>query len=359
MEQAKTAPPLELPPPIPGYALLDKVGEGGMGEVHRATQLSLQRTVAVKFMNPLATGLGARSTDHRESRLMAALGHPNVVTVYDCGEAHGRDYLVMEYVDGPTLRARMEPGNPWPVAEAGAALGEVAQALAYIHDQGILHLDLKPENVLCTKDGTLKITDFGLAAAHVDVRTLSDLGLAGGTVDYCSPEQQHALPLDQRSDVFSLAAIAYELLTGRVPSRVFRPATGLNPLLPRALDAVLGRGLARHPEERYASVVEFSRALNRALGLEKSAAGRRLLVLAGGTLAVAWLGALLLTWTGLAGGEGPARDLTGPLAGNNAAWWRSAPFGGKAELLYPSNRTGSTNLFRLRPAGGLPVRLDG
>jgi serine/threonine protein kinase len=108
--------PAEPPSVLPGYDLLDKIGEGGMGQVHRATQLSLGRTVAIKFLNPLAGELGAESAFHRESRLMAALAHPHVVTIYDRGQAEGRHYLVMEYVDGSTLRLRMRPGRPWSVA---------------------------------------------------------------------------------------------------------------------------------------------------------------------------------------------------------------------------------------------------
>ncbi len=244
-----------------------------MGQVHRATQLSLGRTVAVKFLNPLSGALDERSAFHRESRLMAALAHPHVVTIYDCGQAEGRPYLVMEYIDGTTLRWRMRPGRPWSIAEAAPVLDAIAQALAYIHEQGILHLDLKPENVLCTKNGIVKITDFGLAAPHVDVRTLAELGLAQGTIDYCSPEQRHGLPLDQRSDVFSLAVVAYELLTGRLPGRSLFPASRHNRSLPRAVDEVLRRGLARHADERPASVQEFRQAVIALVGSAETVFG--------------------------------------------------------------------------------------
>src|SRR5262249_15364418 len=217
-----------------GYELLDKIGEGGMGQVHRATQLSLGRTVAIKFLNPLSPEFNHGSLLHRESRLMASLAHPHVVTIYDCGQAEGRPYLVMEYVDGSTLRSRMEPGQPWSIAKAAPVLDAIAQALSYIHEQGILHLDLQPEHVLCTKKDAIKITDFGLASARVDARTLLEMGLSYGSHDYCSPEQRHGLPLDQRSDVFSLAVLAYELLTGQLPSRVYTPVSTYNRSLPRA-----------------------------------------------------------------------------------------------------------------------------
>lgn len=207
--------PVECSAAMAGYELLDEIGEGGMGQVHRATQLGLGRTVAIKFLNPLSPEFSEGSLLHRESRLMAAMAHPHVVTIYDCGQADGRSYLIMEYVDGSTLRARMEPGRPWPITKAAPVLDAISQALSYIHGEGILQLDLKPENVLCTKNGSIKITDFGLDSSHVAARTLSEMGFSYGSHDYCSPEQRHGLPLDQRSDVFSLAVVAYELLTGQ------------------------------------------------------------------------------------------------------------------------------------------------
>jgi serine/threonine protein kinase len=251
---------------IPGYRLLDKIGAGGMGTVFRATQLSLGRTVAVKYLAPLPV---ASASDHpdghqRESLLMASLSHPHVTTIYDCGQIDGRSYLVMEYVQGSTLRALMQPGVPWSIARAWPVLKAIAEALSYIHSQNILHLDLKPDNVLCDSSGTIKITDFGLAARYRGTQQEPESGILG-SVDYCAPEQRYGLPVDQRSDLFSLAILAYELLTGRLPGRVYRSATQSNPRLPRALDEVLRRGLARKPRERYASVEEFSRGLRSAL----------------------------------------------------------------------------------------------
>jgi serine/threonine protein kinase len=341
---------VERPATMAGYELLDKIGEGGMGQVHRATQLSLGRTVAIKFLNPLSPEWGERSVLHRESRLMASLAHPHIVTIYDCGQAEGRPYLVMEYVDGATLRSRMTPGQPWSVATAAPLLDAIAQALAYIHEQGILHLDLKPENVLCTTNGGVKITDFGLAASHLDARTLLEMGFACGSLDYCSPEQRHGLPLDPRSDVFSLAVLAYELLTGQLPSRVYTPASKLNRALPRAVDDVLRRGLERQAEARPACVEAFRQGLLRALGWRKPVSRRRQLALALGFGVI--LGGLALT-------------LLRPNRIENAEWTRledddsprSAPFGGGDCLLYPSDRTGSCNLFLLRPQGGPTVNL--
>jgi serine/threonine protein kinase len=322
--------PVEHPATMAGYDLLDKIGEGGMGQVHRATQLSLGRTVAIKFLNPLSAEFGERALLHRESRVMAALAHPHVVTIYDCGQTEGRPYLVMEYVDGVTLRSRMEPGRPWPIAKAAPVLDAIAQALSYIHEQGILHLDLKPENVLCTKDGGIKITDFGLAASQVDARTLLEMGFICGSLDYCSPEQLHGLPLDQRSDVFSLAVLVYELLTGQLPSRVYAPASKINRLLPRAVDEVLRRALMRHAEARPACIEEFRRDLLHALGWRKNVSTQRQLarvavmgILLGG------LSLALLRPSGIQTVESPhlIPDNSGPLR---------EPLGG-AEPLDPAN----------------------
>jgi serine/threonine protein kinase len=250
---------------IPGYRVLDKIGEGGMGEVRRAVQLSLQRTVAIKFLNQVLPNQSEPGSFKREARMMAAISHPHVVTIYDCGQVGDRNFLVIEYLQGSTLRSRMKPGVPWLPRDAASVLGPVASALSYIHARGLLHLDLKPENVLCADDGRVKITDFGLASARVDVRIMVEQGIARGSVEYCSPEQRYGLPLDERSDVYSLAALAYELLTGHPTGRVYLPASLQNPRLSPAVDKVLRRGLERDLDERYTCVRDFHSELARAL----------------------------------------------------------------------------------------------
>lgn len=243
---------------VPGYELGEALGEGGMGVVYRAYQPRRRRTVAVKVLYASPAG-GLR----HESSLMATLCHPHVVAVYDCGQIDGRPYLVMEHVAGPSLRARMTPGRPWPAHRALPVLAAVASALAYVHERGILHLDLKPENVLLGGAGGLKVTDFGLARPHPGRADAP--GPAQGTLDYCPPEQRFGLAVGPRADVFSLATLAYELLTGHLPGRVYVPCARRNSRLPAGLDGVLARGLARHPEERYPTVSAFWQDLRRPL----------------------------------------------------------------------------------------------
>jgi hypothetical protein len=293
------------PPAVPGYQLLEPVGAGGMGEVYLARQLSLGRTVAIKFLNPLPAN--SPPGRQRESRVMAALAHPHVVAVHDCGRAGDRDYLVMEHVHGDTLRDRLQPGRPWAPAAALPVLDAVADALVYIHGQGVLHLDLKPENVLCDGQGRVKVTDFGLALAEVDAGTLSALGASYHTLDYCPPEQRFGLPVDGRADLFALAVIAYEMLTGGLPGRVYVPASRARSGVPPAVDDVLRRGLERDPEDRYASVAEFRHDLNRALAPPRPGSWRTAALVAGLILTTALSLGLLLARTSGKGEPGPPK----------------------------------------------------
>lgn len=262
MSQNLTAPDTALA--IPGYEVLERIGQGGMGTVYRAMQLSLNRPVAIKVLHLAGDGESAPAFQ-RESHLMASLSHPNIVAIHDSGRVGEHSYLVTELVLGKPLRVAMIPGQPWPVRRVLPVLDAIARALSYIHGKGVLHLDLKPENVLCPLNGEIKITDFGLALSEVDARQLAEKGLAQGTVDYCAPEQRHGLKTDPRSDLFSFAVIAYELLTGRVPGRVSQPPSQVSAKLPKAVDEVFRRALARKAHERYDTVYEFHSELSKAL----------------------------------------------------------------------------------------------
>jgi eukaryotic-like serine/threonine-protein kinase len=261
----------ETPLEIPGLQLLEPIGEGGAGKVFRALQLSLQRTVAVKLL-PLVPGLQPAVAFQRESQLMASLTHPNLVTVFDCGRSRDHYYIVTELIQGSSLRPMIIPGQPWPVARACTLLDRIARALSYIHGKGILHLDLKPENILWDEEGEPKITDFGMALVAADARFVADMGTACGTLDYCPPEQRFGLPTSEQSDLFSLGVLAYELLTGRLPGRVYESVRRSNPRLSGKVDGVLQQALARSPEDRFATVEQFRRCL---VGALQGSAGRR------------------------------------------------------------------------------------
>ena len=261
VEQQETSTSVSVA--IPGYCIFECIGQGGMGAVYRAMQLSLGRMVAIKVLHATA-GSETLPAFQRESRLMAALSHPNIVAIHDTGRADDHSYLVTELIDGTSLRAAMT-GEAWPLQRALPVLDGIAAALSYIHAQGILHLDLKPENVLCPATGGVKIADFGLALAQVDAEQLAERGLAQGSIDYCAPEQRHGLKTDPRSDLFSYAVMSYEVLTGQLPARTFDPPSRLNPKVPHAADAVFQKGLARKPHERYETVAEFHHALRAAL----------------------------------------------------------------------------------------------
>jgi serine/threonine protein kinase len=288
---------------IPGYELLEKVAEGGMGTVYRARQLSLQLFVAVKVLRKQAGG--SPQAFQSETRLLASLSHPNVLAIHDCGQIGDLYYLVTEFLSGSSLRVSMPPGQPWPIPKAYALLDKVAGALSYIHRNGILHLDLKPENVLCTPEGQVKIADFGLALPHAQANVLAQEDQIQGTADYCSLEQRHGLPTDERSDLYSLAVLSYELLTGHLPGRAYEKASTVNAKLPQTVDDVLRRALARRQEQRQGSVEEFRRELAAALQPKKRFSGMAVLTAA---LLVILIGAIFLArqWTGPSEPSGPA-----------------------------------------------------
>src|SRR6202051_14368 len=209
------------------YEIVAPLGAGGMGEVYRARDTRLDRTVAIKILSEhLSSNPEAKQRFEREARAISSLSHPNICHLYDVGQQDGTSYLVMEYLEGETLSARLLRG-PMPLDQVLKYGAQIADALHKAHRSGVVHRDLKPGNIMLATTGA-KLLDFGLAkpvAALTSVATLTaavtqsspmtEQGMIGGTFQYMSPEQVEGKELDGRSDIFSLGAVLYEMLTGR------------------------------------------------------------------------------------------------------------------------------------------------
>jgi eukaryotic-like serine/threonine-protein kinase len=271
------------------YRIVERIGQGGMGEVYLAKDARLDRRVALKFLPPeMEENSLARRRFLREARSAAALEHPFIAHIYEVGEENGRSFIAMEYVDGPTLEQRLKEG-PLPLQEALRIASEIAEALHEAHQKGIIHRDLKPSNILLMKGGHAKVTDFGLAkfveigrsSGGADLLTgLTGSGVPLGTVPYMSPEQLQGDPLDTRSDIFAFGILLYEMLCGIHPFRrsdTFETAgailrdeppslTQFDSTVSEVLSYVLRKMLAKRPDHRYQSVLEVRTDL---LGLLK------------------------------------------------------------------------------------------
>ncbi|WP_375770966.1 serine/threonine protein kinase [Archangium gephyra] len=252
---------------IPGYRLESLVGAGGMGEVHKATQLSLGRTVAVKLLSQqLAQEESFVARFQKEAAALAALHHPNIVSIVDKGSTASTYYLVMEFVDGPSLRERMRAPQQDP-QETLRVMLQICRAIEYAHNRGVIHRDLKPENILFDEQaGDLpKVTDFGLASFLEDTSTrfaLTSTHVAMGTLSYMAPEQRvDAKTADGRADIFALGLIFYEMLVGELPAGSFEPPSRRKPGLDPRLDRIIANCLKQLPADRYASVTELIRDL--------------------------------------------------------------------------------------------------
>jgi Tfp pilus assembly protein PilF len=263
------------------YAVLGQLGRGAMGIVYLASDPVLNRQVAVKTVD-----LGVEDPEEREflrtrllrdARAAAVLKHPNIVAVYDVFEDAGRAYVVMEYVEGESLATRLKK-NPLPDASAMLkVLGQMADALDYTHARGVVHRDIKPANVMIDLTGVAKIMDFGIARIS-DTRTSTPTGMVMGTVEYMAPEQILGEALDGRADQFALAVVAYQMMTGgtlfgphtvatltyKIVNEAPPPPSTRNAALPRGVDAVLVKALAKKPAERFATCSEFAGALEQA-----------------------------------------------------------------------------------------------
>jgi serine/threonine protein kinase len=265
----------ELPEVLAGrYTVGDRLARGGMGEVRAGHDQRLGRDVAVKFLHPeLVERDDARRRFDIEARAAARLVHPNVVTVYDCGEDGDVPYLVMERLPGRTLRDELADG-PMPVGRACELAAEILAALQAAHDAGILHRDVKPGNVLLTDDGHAKVTDFGIAKlTEAADRTLTTELLA--TPVYLAPERFGGAPATRRSDLYSVGVVLYEALAGQRPfegrsaAEVFGamqrgdapPLTAVRDDVPAAIAAAVGRAMAPDPARRFGSADEMAQAL--------------------------------------------------------------------------------------------------
>lgn len=252
--------PQELAKLFPQLEIIELIGKGGMGAVYKACQKGLDRLVAVKIL-PTEIGRDPAFAERfaREARALARLNHPNIVSVFDYGQANGLYYFVMEYVDGANLRQLVRDQHPEP-QQALALVSQICDALQFAHDEGIVHRDIKPENILVDRRGRAKIADFGLAKllgmAPAETALTQDRQ-AMGTLHYMAPEQmQGSRGVDHRADLYSLGVVFYELLTGELPlGRFTLPSTKLH--VDVRLDDIVLRSLEREPERRYQRASEI------------------------------------------------------------------------------------------------------
>ncbi|MBL8057459.1 MAG: serine/threonine protein kinase [Anaerolineales bacterium] len=258
------------------YKLLNPIGQGGMAVVHKAQDLSLGRLVAVKILRENLTGdpeFLARF--QQEARAAANLAHPNIVTVHDFGRDGGRYYIVMEYIEGQDLKTLIKEGAPFPVERAIDLGIQICAGVGYAHRAGLVHCDIKPQNILVTPDGRVKITDFGIARALANIRPGETTDVVWGSPQYYSPEQaagEHPTPA---SDVYSVGVVLFEMLAGRLPFvastqqalamlhlREEPPRLSLfNPQVSETLERIVHKVLAKEPAARYRTADQLGRIL--------------------------------------------------------------------------------------------------
>ncbi|MBA3383794.1 MAG: Stk1 family PASTA domain-containing Ser/Thr kinase [Actinobacteria bacterium] len=258
------------------YKIIRKLGSGGMANVYLAEDQELGRRVAIKILNERhANDDQFVERFRREAKNAAGLSHPNIVSIYDRGEAEGTYYIAMEYLDGRSLKELIVGRGPAPVHVAIDYARKILDALRFAHRNGIVHRDIKPHNVIVDAEGRVKVTDFGIARAGTSQMT--EVGSIIGTAQYLSPEQAKGAPVDQTSDLYSVGIVLYELLTGKVPfsgdspveiamkhiSAIPEPPSSLRPDVPEDLDLIVLRALGKTPEERYPSAEEMDKDLGR------------------------------------------------------------------------------------------------
>ncbi|HEY4215939.1 MAG TPA: serine/threonine-protein kinase, partial [Gemmatimonadaceae bacterium] len=275
------------------YLIETEVGRGGMAVVYRATDLRLHRTVAIKVLPPdVAFNTDVRTRFIREAQTAAQLNHPNIVPIYSVDErdSSGLVYFVMSYIDGDSLGVRLGREGAWPIDKTVRVLRDVADALAYAHAHGVVHRDIKPDNILIDRaSGRPMVTDFGIARAAAGETRLTVTGVAVGTPAYMSPEQAMGeRELDGRSDLYSLAVVGYHMLVGDTPFKAANtpamlvkhvserpaPVRDRRPDVPAYLAVAIDRALAKRPEDRWADAAEFRDALDGAIKNAANDGGR-------------------------------------------------------------------------------------
>jgi serine/threonine-protein kinase len=257
------------------YALISPVGGGGMAEVYKARDNVLGRVVAVKVLRDVyATDAQFVARFRREAQAAANLAHPNIVNVYDVGQDNDVHYIVMEHIAGESLKEYITRAAPLPIDGAVSIAAQILSALEYAHRSGLVHRDIKPQNVLITPQGVVKVTDFGIAKSVSDLG-ITEAGLALGTAHYFSPEQAKGERVLPQSDLYAVGVTLYEMLTGHLPfesdstvglaykhiSETPRPPSQLNPQVPPRLDAIVMRAMQKDPMARFGSAADMERAL--------------------------------------------------------------------------------------------------
>jgi len=334
------------------YRVESLVGEGGMGEVYRVTDVGAGDVRAMKTLRGASPETRVWERFMNEARIQSRLSHPGIAAFFEMFLYDGQPCIVMEFVEGETLQERLRRRGPLSAAEATAVLDSICDALSYLHAEGVLHRDLKSSNVKLTPEGGVKLLDFGIARFRESAR-LTRMGSVMGTPESLAPELLQGKLADERSEVWSVGILAYEMLTGRMPfegggddelyrqiQQVDPPTPGsLRPGVPPALDQLVMRCLAKTPARRFRDCTQVRRALTESAKPAATLPPRRTLVLAGGAAAL-----LLAGWLFFRGPSGEGETVTIEVVN------------GQADVYESGRQVGSTP-YRLRAPRGTAVQL--